>query len=68
MLMKVNEAKQSILKALKKFKAQKLRYWSTTDGALHQEFVLPSGTKLFLRTIPHFDGESSEVEWKWILN
>ena len=68
MLMKVNEARKSIKEALNKFGAKRLNHWSTTDGSLHQEFVLPSGTKLHLTTTPHFNGEDIEVEWKWILN
>lgn len=68
MLMSISEARKSIKEALKKFGAKKLNHWSTTDGSLHQLFELPSGTQLELRTIPCFDGESIEVEWKWILN
>ncbi len=67
MLMKVNEARKSILVALKKFNAKKLNHWSDTKGSLHQLFELPSGTQLKLITTPHFNGEDIEVKWQWIL-
>lgn len=66
MLMKISEARKSILVALNKFNAKKLNYWNAS-GSLYQKFELPSGTQLLLITTPHFDGESIEVEWKWIL-
>lgn len=67
MRMKIDEARKSILEALKKFGAKRVCHWSDSDGALHQEFVLPSGTKLHLTTTPHFNGEDIEVNWQWIL-
>lgn len=67
MLMKISEARNSIRVALNKFNANKLNYWNA-NGSLYQKFELPSGTQLLLITTPHFDGESIEVEWKWILN
>lgn len=67
MLMKIDEARKSIKVALKKFGAKRLNHRSTTDGALHQLFELPSGTQLKLTTTPHFNGEDVEVQWQWIL-
>lgn len=67
MLFTISDAKRHIKCALKKFGAKQVNHWNA-NGFSFYRFELPSGTQLLLTTTPHFDGESIEVEWKWILN
>ena len=67
MLFKIADAKSYISNALNKFKAKQLNHWSS-NGSSFYKYELPSGTQLLLITTPAFDGESIEIEWKWVLN
>lgn len=66
MLMQIDEARKSIKKAISKFNASLVKYW-TSQGTCHQLYELPSGTQLKLSVTPHSNGSDIEIVWQWIL-